>query len=207
MDPWGLIKADREALADYLGALAPDDWLQPSLCEGWSIRDVALHLLVTPSMSKGKVVIGFIGSGFNLDRFSQKQIDRMANELSTDQIVATTRDTAGVQSAPPGLKPVGVLGEVLTHGGDIALALGKPLTFDSDHYVLGLDYMKDAQPVLGCKKRIEGLTLHATDADWSTGSGPAVTGDAQHLLSAMAGRKASIDALSGDGVDILRSRP
>lgn len=208
MDVWGPIKADREALADYLDGLAPEDWDQPSLCEGWSVRDVTLHLLVTPTMSKGKVILGFIGSGFNLDKFSQKQIDRMTDEFaSTDEIVRATRESAGVQGAPPGLKPIGVLGEVLTHSGDISLAIGRPIGFPAEHYVMGLDYMKDAQPVLGCKKRIEGLTLKATDADWSTGTGPTVEGDAEHLLSAMAGRKTAIDALTGDGVDTLRSRP
>jgi hypothetical protein len=75
-------------------------------------------------MSKGKVMLGFIGSGFNLGKFSQKQIDQMSKEYSNDQIVATTRETAGSQSAPPGLKPIGGLGEVLTHSGDITLALG-----------------------------------------------------------------------------------
>jgi uncharacterized protein (TIGR03083 family) len=171
------------------------------------VKDVALHLLVTPTMSKGKVMVGFIGSGFNLGKFSQKQIDRMAGEYSTDQIVATTRETAGARSAPPGLKPLGVLGEVLTHAGDIALAVGKPLQFPPEHYVQGLDHMKDVQPILGCKKRIEGLALSATDADWSTGDGPEVSGDACHLLLAMTGRKPAFDALSGDGVEIMRDRP
>jgi uncharacterized protein (TIGR03083 family) len=207
MDPWGPITSDREALADYLQGLAPDDWDQPSLCAGWSVKGVALHLLVAPTMSKGKIFLAFLGSGFNLGKMSQKQIDRMSAELSTEQIVAETRDTAGVHSAPPGLKPIGVLGEVLTHSSDISLALDKPLDLPVDHYVLGLDYMKDVQPVLGCRKRIEGLALRATDADWSTGAGPEVSGDAKHLLSAMTGRRAALDALAGDGVDVLRSRP
>ena len=206
MDPWGPIKVDRELLADYLESLAPEDWDKPSLCEGWTVKGVATHLLVTPTMSKGKVFLAFVGSGFNLSKMSQKQIDRMTSEMSTDEIVTQTRDTAGVQSAPPGLKPMGVLGEVLTHSSDISLAVGKPLDLPLDHYVLGLDYMKDVQPVIGCKKRIEGLQLRATDVDWTVGDGPAVEGDAKHLLSAMTGRPEAFDALSGDGVDVMRGR-
>jgi hypothetical protein len=53
--------------------------------------------------------------GFSLPKLSQKLIDRMTSEMSTDEVVAQTRATAGVQSAPPGLKPMGVLGEVLVH--------------------------------------------------------------------------------------------
>jgi uncharacterized protein (TIGR03083 family) len=206
MTPWTEIEADRTSLADYLATLTPEEWEKPSLCEGWTVKGVAAHLLVTPTMSKGKVFFAFAGSGFNLSKMSQKQIDRMTASMSTDEIVAQTRDTAGVQSAPPGLKPMGVLSEVLTHSSDISLGVGKPLDLPVEHYVLGLDYMKDVQPVLGCKKRIAGLTLHATDADWTYGDGPMVEGDAKHLLSAMTGRNAALDELSGDGVEVLRSR-
>jgi uncharacterized protein (TIGR03083 family) len=206
MTPWTEIEADRTSLADYLETLTPEEWEKPSLCERWTVKGVAAHLLVTPTMSKGKVFLAFAGSGFNLSKMSQKQIDRMTSAMSTDEIVTRTRETAGVQSAPPGLKPMGVLGEVLTHSSDISLGVGRPLDLPADHYVLGLDYMKDVQPVLGCKKRIAGLTLRATDADWVYGDGPEVEGDAKHLLSAMTGRRAALDALRGDGVDVLRGR-
>jgi uncharacterized protein (TIGR03083 family) len=206
MDPWGMIKADREAFADYLATLSPADWDKPSLCEGWTVKGVTTHLLVTPTMSKGKVMLGFLGAGFNLGKFSGKLVDKMTSEMSTDEIIAKTRESAGVQAAPPGLKPMGVLGEVLTHTADVSLAVGKPFDLPVDHYVAGLDYMKDVQPVLGCKKRIEGLQLKANDAEWSVGDGPAVMGTAKELLSAMTGRKAALDGLSGEGVEILRDR-
>jgi uncharacterized protein (TIGR03083 family) len=206
MTPWTEIKADRESLADYLESLTPEDWTKPSLCDGWTVKGVATHLLVTPTMSKGKVFFAFAGSGFNLSKMSQRQIDRMTAEMSTEDIVTQTRGTAGVQTAPLGLKPMGVLGEVLTHTSDISLGVGKPLDLPVEHYVLGLDYMKDVQPVLGCKKRIAGLTLRTTDTEWTYGDGPIVEGDAKHLLAAMTGRKAALDALTGDGVDTLRSR-
>ena len=206
MDPWNDIKADREAFADYLETLSSDEWDTQSLCDEWTVKGVTTHLLVTPTMSKGQIFFSFLGSGFNLDKMSAKLVKQMTAELSPDQIVAKTRDTAGVQSAPPGLKPLGVFGEVLTHTSDISLALKKPLDLPVEHYVIGLDYMKDVQPVLGCKKRIEGLQMKASDADWSTGDGPLVEGPAKELLSAMTGRRAALDALTGDGVDIMKVR-
>ncbi len=206
MDPWVNIEADRRALADELETYSATEWKAPSWCDEWTVKDVAAHLLVSPTMSKGSIFFAFLGSGFNLDKMSAKLVGRMTESMSTDEIVARTRETAGVQSAPPGLKPIGVFGEVLTHASDISLALGKPFAFPVDHYVIGLDHMKTVQPVLGCKARIEGLRLEATDADWSTGDGPLVQGDAQHLLSAMTGRTGALDALTGDGVEILRTR-
>jgi uncharacterized protein (TIGR03083 family) len=206
MDPWDFIAEDRRALADYLGALSPDEWNASSWCADWTVKDVAAHLLVSPTMSKGQIFFSFLSSGFNLDKMSAKLVRRLTAEMSTDQIVAATRDTAGVESAPPGLKPLGVLGEVLAHSSDISFAVGRPLSFPVEHYVVGLDYLKDAQPVLGCKQRIEGLGLKATDADWSTGGGPLVEGDVQHLLSAMAGRAGALAGLTGDGVEIMAGR-
>jgi len=206
MDPWGEIKADREVFADYLATLSPEDWGTRSLCDEWAVKGVATHLLVTPTMSKGRVFRAFLASGFNLDKMSAKLVRRMTTDMTTDEIVAQTRATAGVRSAPPGLKPMGVFGEVLTHTTDISEAVGKPLALPVAHYVAVLEYMKDVQPVLHCRKRIEGLRMQATDADWSTGSGPLVEGDAPHLLLAMTGRKSVLDGLHGEGVEILRSR-
>ena len=51
------------------------------------------------------------------------------------------------------------------------------------------------------------LTLRATDADWSHGTGPEVKGPILSLVMAMTGRKAADDDLAGDGVATLRSRP
>jgi len=50
------------------------------------------------------------------------------------------------------------------------------------------------------------VTLRATDADWSHGSGPEAAGPALSLLLAMTGRTAALDDLTGDGVAVLRSR-
>ncbi len=206
MDTWDGIKADREAFADYMVTLSVDDWDASTWCDKWTVKGVAAHLLVAPTMSKGQIFGSFLTSGFNLDRMSAKLVGRMTARMSNDEIVAKTRDTAGVRSAPPGLKPVGVFGELLTHTSDISLALGKPFDLPVEHYVTSLDYMKNVQPVLGCKKRIAGLRLRANDADWSTGDGPVVEGDAKHLLSAMTGRRQALDALNGDGVELLRTR-
>jgi uncharacterized protein (TIGR03083 family) len=206
VEPWDSIAADRSSLADYLETLEPDDWEATSWCPPWTVKGVATHLLVTSTMSKGKVFFSFLGSGFNLDKMSAKLIAQMTADLSNDEVIALMRSSAGSQSAPPGLKPVGVLTEVLVHAGDISLALDKPLDLPAAHYVTALDHMKDVQPVLGCKKRIEGLTMRATDADWSTGEGPVVEGDVKHLASAIAGRRGAIDDLSGDGVAIMRER-
>ena len=206
MDTWDVIKADRESFADFLAGLSPAEWNASSWCAGWSVKDVALHLLVTSKLSKGKIFTSFVKAGFNLDKMTAKLIGQMTKELSAEQVLADARATAGSRSAPPGLKPIGVLAEVLVHGCDVSMALGKPLDFPVDHYVMGLDHMKGVQPVLGCKKRIAGLKLQATDTTWSTGEGPVVAGPAKLLLAAMTGRRQACASLTGEGVTTLSSR-
>jgi hypothetical protein len=61
--------------------------------------------------------------------------------------------------------------------------------------------------IIGTKRRIDGLALRATDTSWSHDSGPEVSGPMLPLLLAMAGRKGTLNELSGDGVQTLRQRP
>ena len=55
-------------------------------------------------------------------------------------------------------------------------------------------------------KRIRGLTLAATDLDWTTGDGLTVQGPGEALLMAMAGRPAALPELSGPGTPTLAER-
>ena len=206
MDTWTSIKNGREALGDYLGALSPDDWDKPSLCAGWTVRDVAAHMLVVPTMSKGQVFRAFVGSGFNLDRMNAKFVKRLTTELPPADIAAKTRSSAGSHSMPPGLKLPGVFTELVVHSSDISEGVGKPFSLPVEDYVAALDHLKNVQPVFGSKERIAGLTLRATDTAWSTGAGPTVEGPASQLLLAVAGRHSALDRLSGDGLATLRSR-
>lgn len=206
MDTWTEITRGRESLGDYLAGLSADDWAKPSLCDGWAVRDVAAHMLVIPTMSKGQVFRSFVGSGFNLDKMNAKLVKKITATMSDADIAATTRASAGSQSMPPGLKLPGVLTELAVHSSDISEGLGKPFTLPVQCYVAALDHLKDVQPVFGSKARIAGLALRATDADWSTGSGAAVEGPAQQLALAVAGRRSAYDRLSGDGVATLRTR-
>ena len=40
-----LFKPTLDALLQLLKVLTPEDWVQPTVCAGWSVREVVLHLL------------------------------------------------------------------------------------------------------------------------------------------------------------------
>jgi hypothetical protein len=148
----------------------------------------------------------FVGSGFNLDKMNAKLVKKISADMSTAEIAATTRSSAGSQSMPPGLTLPGVLTELVVHSSDISEGVGTPFALPVEDYLAALDHLKEVQPVFGSKKRIAGLTLRATDAQWSTGSGPVVEGPAQQVLLAVAGRRSALDNLSGEGLATLRTR-
>ncbi|MGE0877471.1 MAG: maleylpyruvate isomerase family mycothiol-dependent enzyme [Acidimicrobiia bacterium] len=206
MEIWESIKTGRETFADYLAALPAAAWSAPSLCEGWTVKDVVAHLLVVPTKSKGEVFRAFAGSGFNLDKMNAKFVAKIGAEMSTAQMASALRTSAASRSMPPGLKVPGVLNELAVHAADVSEAVGTPFDLPAGDYLACLDHLKGVQPVFGTKKRIAGLTVRTTDAAWSTGSGPIVEGEAKQVLLALAGRKRAFEHLSGDGVASLKSR-
>jgi len=92
------------------------------------------------------------------------------------------------------------------HSKDIRGPLGIAHAYPTDALVRVADFYKGSNLIIGAKSRIEGLTLTATDTDWSTGGGPEVRGPMLSLVMAMTGRSAVLPDLSGDGVDTLRGR-
>jgi len=206
MDTWTQIKNGRESLGEYLAGLSADEWNKPSLCAGWSVKDTAAHMLVIATIPKGRVFRSFLGSGFNLDKMNAKFVQQLTADMSTADIAATTRASAGSRSLPPGLKLPGALTELVVHSADISEGVGTPFALPIEVYLAVLDHLKNVQPVFGSKERIAGLTLRATDAAWTTGSGPTVEGPVRQLLLAVAGRRSALDHLSGDGLATLRAR-
>jgi len=69
-----------------------------------------------------------------------------------------------------------------------------------------IDFYARSNVLIGGKRRVEGVTLRATDTDWSSGTGLLVEGPAVALMLAATGRKAALAELTGPGVEILRGR-
>jgi uncharacterized protein (TIGR03083 family) len=206
MDTWTSLKNGREAFAEYLSGLQPDDWDRPSLCSAWNVKEVAAHMLVIPTKGKGEVFRNFLGSGFNLDKMNAKFVRQIVATMSPAQLVAAMRSSAGSHGRPPGLNLPGVHNELVVHSQDIAAAIGRPFALPAEDYVASLEHLKVTDPVFKSKSRVAGLRLRATDADWSNGDGPLVEGPIAQLVLAVAGRPSAIANLAGDGVAAFRSR-
>jgi uncharacterized protein (TIGR03083 family) len=203
-DVWSLIAAERKALSDDLGSMTDAQWRTASLCDGWTVRDVLGHMTATAELTPGKFLGGIIGSGFSLEKLQAKAIAQQ-NEGTPADTLARFEAIVDSTKHPPG--PVDSwLGEIIVHAEDIRRPLGIKHAYASDAVTRSLDFYRKSNLIIGGKKRAAGLTLRATDADWSAGSGPEVAGPAISLALAITGRKAGVADLSGDGVATLEER-
>jgi uncharacterized protein (TIGR03083 family) len=203
-DPWSLIHAERRALVADLEPLSDEQWGTPSLCRLWTVRDVLGHMVATAKMTPPRFVAGLGRSGFRFNVMTAKDVARETTG-PPGQTLVHFKAELNATTHPPG--PItAMVGEVVIHGEDIRRPLGIPRAYPTELLVTVADFFKGSNLLLGSKKRIAGLTLRATDADWSTGTGPEVTGPMiSHLLS-MTGRPAGLEGLSGDGLATLRAR-
>ena len=203
-DIWPVVHAERKTLASDLADLPEDQWSTPSLCTEWTVRDVLAHMTATAKITPMSFFPKLVGSGFSFGRLQSKDI---ASERGTSpqDTLAGFESVLTSEKRPPG-PPATMLGETILHSEDIRRALGIEHTYPIEAVVQVADFYKGSNLILGTKRRITGLSLRATDADWSHGSGPDVTGPITALLLAMTGRKAALDSLSGEGVATLRSR-
>jgi uncharacterized protein (TIGR03083 family) len=203
-DVWPTIHAERKALAADLDGLAADEWGTPSLCAGWTVRDVVAHMTAATKLSGPKFFGKLVGSGFSFERIQNKGI---AAERGASPAETLARFKAQIDSTgrPPG--PVEtMLGETIVHPEDIRRPLGIRHNYPTDALVQVADFFKGSNLIIGTKKRIAGLSLQATDVDWQHGDGPPVQGPMLDLVMAMTGRKQALDSLTGEGVATLRSR-
>jgi len=202
--PWPTIHAERKALAADLASLTDEQWATPSLCGGWTVREVLGHMTSTAAMTPPKFFARLAGSGFRFNAMTAKGVAQECEGTPADTL---RRFGEHVDSSthPPG--PVDTwLGETIVHSEDIRRPLAIAHDYPVDAVTRVIDSYRKSNLLIGGKNRAAGLTLRATDADWTAGTGPEVTGPALAILLAVAGRGAGADGLTGDGVATLRSR-
>lgn len=201
---WNVIHEQRRALATDLADLAPEQWQTPSLCEGWTVLDVLAHIVSTARMTPPKFLVGFAAARFDFPKFSERGI-AVESAGGPQATLQRLRDVATFTSAPPGPKE-SWLGETLVHCEDIRRPLGIRHAYPLESVTRMIRFYSRSNVLISGKKRSSGLTLRATDTDWSYGDGPAIEGPAMSLLMAVTGRKQVLADLSGPGLPLLAGR-
>jgi uncharacterized protein (TIGR03083 family) len=197
-----LARDERSDLAAYLQTLNDDDWHAPSLCDGWSVKDVVAHVISYEEL-------GVFGV---LKRFARGRFVH-ANEIGVHEFAPYTPtellDFLHGHLRPQGLTAGfgGMIGLIdgTVHHQDIRRTLGHPRAVPTERLERILPLVP-SNPRLGAGKRIRGLRLRASDVAWQHGNGPEVVGTGEALLMAMTGRRTALDELTGPGLTTLAKR-
>jgi len=204
IDVWPVIESERKALAADLRGLDTDQWSRRSLCTEWTVRDVLAHMTATAKITPARFFTKMLSSGFSFPRLQAKDIATEKGASPADGL-ARFESVLTSRNHPPGPSDT-MLGETIIHAEDIRRALGIRHDYPMDALVQVADFFKGSNLIIGTKRRIEGLTLQATDTTWSHGTGPGVSGPMLPLVMAMTGRPVADGELTGEGAATLRAR-
>jgi uncharacterized protein (TIGR03083 family) len=192
-----MARDEREEFAAFLEGLTPQQWESPTLCEAWSVRQVAVHTVSYDELTTGGLVGRFLKGRLNTDRINAIGVADYADR-SADEIVALIRAHTEPHGLTGGFGGKIALTDGMIHQQDIRRSLGLPRTIPSERLRTALDFARFAPTIRGAW-RARGVRLVATDLPWSHGRGPEVRGSGEALLMAMAGRRAALDDLDGPG--------
>lgn len=204
MTPKELARDERLDFADFLAGLTPEQWDSPSLCAGWTVRDVAAHCVSFEGLSLRELVSRFLKGHLKTDRINALAVADLAGS-STGHLVGLLRDNAEPRGLGAGFGGRVALTDNMIHQQDIRRSLGLPRVVPADRLRAALDFVRYAPTIRGawCAR---GVRLVATDLDWSHGKGPQVRAPGEALLMVMAGRPDALPEVDGPGVAALSSR-
>jgi uncharacterized protein (TIGR03083 family) len=201
---WPFIRAERVALIADLENVSDAGWSTPSLCAGWTVREVLAHMTDVAKLTPGRFVGKFAASGFRFNAMNEIGMKAALGSTPAETLVGFRAQLDRTTHPPGGVDML--VGDMIIHSQDIRRPLGIPHTFQPEALTLMADSVIRSNLVLGGKRRATGLKLTATDQDWTAGAGPEVKGPLASIIIVLTGRKAGLPELSGDGVAVLTSR-
>jgi uncharacterized protein (TIGR03083 family) len=204
-DVWRGIDDQRGRLVDLLEELSEQEWQHPSLCEGWSVRQVAAHVALqnTSWSAMPRGVVEIIKAG-GMDGAIHAMACRHA-QLPTERIVAEIRERIGVWRPLPTVSYRESAIDYLVHLQDIAIPLGREPAMPVDVAAVAAERVWRSSRMFHARRRFVGYRFVATDVEWSAGQGREVTGPVSAILLLLTGRRAGLDRLTGPGAAAVRA--
>jgi len=201
---WGHIHSERRQLAETLGTLTEAQWAHDTLCPGWTVKDVAAHVISAPQVGMLEVTGLFlrnIGRGYNTMIF--RETKRMSARLSTEEILAAFETHAESRKHVVTTTSVEPLIDALVHHQDIVRPLGLRHDMPPEAAAVAADRVRLLAFLMGTRRLVKSVRMVATDVDWARGRGPVVEGPMQELLMLCSGREPEAGTLSGEGLERL----
>ena len=183
---WQHIDDERGWLADLLESLPQEAWQQPSLCEGWTVRDVGAHLTFAHTRLRD-LLWPAVRAGFRYDALVKDTALR--SPLTHEQIVATLRGFVGSRRRVAFITDLEPLIDILVHTQDICRPLGIDHPMPPEAAAAAANRVLSTPRPLRRWKPPQGVRMIATDADWTYGAGDQVREPMQSHLLTLTGRE------------------
>ncbi|MEQ4300000.1 maleylpyruvate isomerase family mycothiol-dependent enzyme [Plantactinospora sp. B6F1] len=193
---WAEVRAERREMLQVLAGLRPEQWDSATLCAGWRVREVVAHTTLPFRTSFGRTMVDLLGARGNVDRMADRCARRDAAELPAERLLGALRDNIAHRWTPPGGGAHGALSHDVIHGLDITVGLGLDRRVPPERVGVVLSGMRPRN-VAYFGVDLSGVALHATDLDWSYGTGTPLRGLAQDLLLVICGRRLPPGRLDG----------
>lgn len=204
-DAWSAVHAERCALIDDLAPLTDQQWEVPSLASGWSVHDVAAHLVDNALTTPARLLRAMIAARFDFDGQNANGV-AAAKGATPAETLDRLRAVTDRRTGPPTFLAAveSRIVEEIAHGEDIRRALGIERAYPPEAVAAALAYQaKTPESMGGARSLVGRVTLVADDADLRLGQGPQVRGPALALLMLATGRRHALGELSGAGVALV----
>lgn len=199
-----MAREERTEMADFLASLRLEQWDQPSLCHGWSIRDVAAHAVSYEEHGVADLVKRLARARFRPGRFNEVALTEYAGR-DPQELVAFLRRHLTPRGATARFGGRVGLVDAMIHHQDMRRPLDMRRRIPAERLLCALPFAVTAPPLRGFWNA-RGVRLVATDLDWSWGRGPEARGLAEAVLMVLAGRRRVARELTGPGASILQER-
>ncbi len=205
-DVWKGIDQQRRDLVGLLENLSAEEWQHRSLCQGWTVRQVAAHVALqntTWAMYPRAVVDSIRWGGINGGIHAAACRHAL---LPTNQIIDEIRDRIGVWKPLPAVSYRDSAIDYLVHTQDMAIPLGRQVKMPADVATVAAERVWTNPRMFHARKKLAGYRLVAIDTTWTAGYGQEVTGPISALLLLLTGRPAGLTHLSGAGAATFQTR-
>jgi uncharacterized protein (TIGR03083 family) len=196
-----MIAEEQAEFAELLRGLDDTQWESASLCEGWSVHDVVIHIAWHTHNTDVARNVELARNRFSFERMHvPKRLqpkDQLIDSLAAPAVLCGSNNL------------LTQLAELIVHQQDVRRPLGIVRTIPEARLAPALDFAVTrigSLSVAGGYKRSKGLRLVATDMPWFAGAGPEVRGPAEAIFMAINGRTAALPDLEGEGTTKLRGR-
>ena len=202
---WTAIDDQRRALVHLLEDLSEKEWRQPSLCEGWTVRQVAAHL----ALQRHALVSDAPGRARSYPPRRHERRDPREWRAATPNCPSRSLSARSATGSGYGgrCRPLPSARRPSTTWCTARTSPSRSAGPCRCHQP------SPSSPRTGCgpasrmfhaRKKLAGDRLVADDASWAAGQGHEIAGPISALLLLLTGRPAALPQLSGPAVAGLR---